>query len=139
MVLLGRIDERNQLWISLTVGGSTQKRTIEVLVDTGFSGELALPLQIAIPLGLQLTAAGEYQYANGSRSIEMVFTGSLDWGSKNRLVAVNVLNSDVPLLGGGLLHGYILLVDFEKKKLVIKEPGVDEPATQPIKKQKSKK
>lgn len=124
MVLLGRIDERNQLWVPLTVGGSTQKRKIEVLVDTGFSGELALPLQIAIPLGLQLTAAGEYQYANGSRSIEMIFTGLLDWGSKNRLVAVNVLNTDVPLLGGGLLHGYSLLVDFKKKKLTIKEPGI---------------
>lgn len=123
MVLSGRIDEKNQLWVPLIVGGLTQKRKIEVLVDTGFSGELALPLQLAIPLGLQLTAAGEYQYANGSRSIEMIFTGSLDWGSKNRLVAVNVLNSDVPLLGGGLLHGYTLTVDFKKKKLTIKEPG----------------
>ena len=72
---------------------------------------------------------------NGGRRISI----SLDWGSKNRLVAVNVLNSDVPLLGGGLLHGYILLVDFEKKKLVIKEPGVEEPATPPIKKKESKK
>lgn len=139
MVLHGRIDERNQLWVPLTVGGSTQKKKIEVLVDTGFSGELALPLQIAIPLGLQLTAAGEYQYANGSRSLEMVFTGSLDWGSQNRLVAITVLNSDVPLLGGGLLHGYVLLVDFEKKQLMIKEPGIDEPTTTPGKKKENKK
>lgn len=83
--------------------------------------------QIAIPLGLQLTAAAPYQYANGATQLEMVFTGSLDWGTKNRLVTINVLNSNTPLIGGGLLHGYTLLVDFKKGQLIIKEPGIDEP------------
>lgn len=40
MVLQGRIDEKNQLWVTITVGGSYQKQTIEALIDTGFNGEL---------------------------------------------------------------------------------------------------
>lgn len=128
MVLTGHIDERNQLWVDIVVGGTTQKQTITALIDTGFTGELVLPLQIAIALGLKLTAATKMTYANGVTSEEMVFTGSLYWGTKSRLVTISVLNSGVPLIGGGLLHGYVLLVDFEKKTLTIKEPGVDEPS-----------
>jgi len=140
MVLAGHIDERNQLWVTITVGGATQKQTIQALIDTGFTGELSLPLHVAIPLGLQLTAATKVTFANGKESEEMLFTGTLDWGTTaSRPVTINVFNSDTPLVGGGLLQGYVLLVDFDKKRLIIKEPGIDEPSVPPEVKKKSKK
>ncbi|HBA51412.1 TPA: hypothetical protein DCY77_00530 [Candidatus Uhrbacteria bacterium] len=139
MILTGRIDEKNQLWVSMTVGGLHSKQTIEALIDTGFNGELLLPLQIAIPLGLQLAGAAPYRLADGSISQQMLFTANIGWGTTSRTATVNVVNSDTALIGGGLLHGYILLVDFQKKQLVIKEPGVDEPSPSqpPSKKSKS--
>jgi len=131
MILVGRIDEKNQLWVLITVGGLHSKQTIEALIDTGFNGELLLPLQIAIPLGLQLAGAAPYSLADGSISQQMLFTANIDWGTKKRTATVNVVNSDIALIGGGLLHGYILLVDFQKKQLVINEPGIDEPSPSP--------
>lgn len=128
MILAGHIDERNQLWVTLTVGGANQRQTIKALIDTGFNGELLLPLQVAIPLGLQLAGVAAYKLADGSASQQMLFSASIDWGTQRRVATVNVVNSDTALIGGGLLHGYILLVDFASKQLVIKEPGADEPA-----------
>jgi clan AA aspartic protease len=127
MVLNGYIDEKNQLWVEITVAGQHNKQKIPVLVDTGFTGELQLPLKIAVPLGLRLAGVGTFVLADGSRSREMLFDASISWGTTVRSVTVSVMDSDIPLLGGGLLHGYVLLVDFEKKLLTIKEPGTDEP------------
>lgn len=131
MILAGRIDEKNQLWVSMKVGGLHSNQTIEALIDTGFNGELLLPLQVAIPLGLQLAGAAPYRLADGSISQQMLFTANIGWGTTNRTATVNVVNSDTALIGGGLLHGYVLLVDFQKKQLVIKEPGIDEPSPSP--------
>lgn len=129
MVLAGHIDDRNQLWVSISVSGVTGKQTVDAQIDTGFTGELALPLQIAIPLGLQLGGLTDVTYAKGKPVPEMLFTGQIDWGTTNRTInTIMVLDTDVPLIGGGLLYGYIMLVDFDKKELIIKEPGVDEPS-----------
>lgn len=127
MVLSGRIDDRNQLWVDITVAGQHNQETISVLVDTGFTGELQLPLKIAVPLGLRLDGVGTFELADGSRSRQMLFSASISWGTTTRLVTISVTDSDTALLGGGLLHGYVLLVDFDKKQLIIKEPGIDEP------------
>lgn len=127
MVLSGFIDERNQLWVRVTVAGQTGQKEILALVDTGFTGELQLPLTIAVPLGLRLSGAGTFELADGSRSQEMLFAASIQWGTTLRTATVIVSNTDIALMGGGLLHGYVLIVDFEKKLLTIKEPGTDEP------------
>lgn len=129
MILSGHIDDRNQLWVSITVAGQHNQQTIQVLVDTGFTGELQLPLNVAVPLGLRLDGVGMFELADGSRSRQMLFSASISWGTTTRLVTISVTDSDTALLGGGLLHGYVLLVDFEKKQLIIKEPGTDEPQT----------
>jgi len=127
MILKGRIDEKNQLWVSITVAGQHNQETISALVDTGFTGELQLPLKIAVPLGLRLEGVGTFELADGSKIKQMLFSASISWGTKTRLVTVNVVDSDTALLGSGLLYGYFMLVDFEKKQLIIKEPGADEP------------
>jgi clan AA aspartic protease len=127
MIINGRIDEKNQLWIDVTVEGLSNKQDIPVLIDTGFTGELQLPLSIAVPLGLRLDAVGKSEYADGRVSGEMFFSGAISWGTTKRDVTIIVSDSDTALLGGGLLHGYLMVVDFEKKQLIIKEPGFDEP------------
>ena len=127
MVLSGHIDEKNQLRVPITVAGQHNQQKVLALVDTGFTGELQLPLKIAVPLGLRLDGVGTFELADGSRSRQMLFSASISWGTTTRLVTVSVTDSDTPLIGGGLLHGYVLLVDFAKKQLILKEPGTDEP------------
>lgn len=133
MILAGRIDDRNRLWVTITVTGNQGQQQIEALIDTGFTGELLLPLSIAVPLGLTLAAVGSYKLADGSTSRQMLFSASVAWGSSKKLATVNVVDTDDALMGGGFLHGYLLVVDFEKKTLIIKEPNTDEPQPPAIK------
>ncbi len=102
-------------------------KKIDAIVDTGFTGELQLPLKLAVPLGLRLDGVGTFELADGSKSRQMLFSALISWGTRTKPVTVSVADSDTALLGGGLLHGYLLLADFEKKMLMIKEPGTDEP------------
>lgn len=54
----------------------------------------------------------------------MLFEASIEWGTqKKNLFTVGVMDVEKALIGGGLLHGYRLIADFEKKVLTIKEPG----------------
>lgn len=127
MILHGQIDERNQLWVTIKVGGQQSQEEIRALIDTGFTGELLLPLRIAVPLGLKLAGVASFQLADGSISNQMLFSASTSWGTQTRAVTVNVSEVEDALIGTGLLHGYILLVDFQKKVLTIREPGTDDP------------
>lgn len=127
MLLDGRIDDSNQLWVTLTVAGEHSQSQIEALLDTGFTGEIQLPLQIAVPLGLKLAGVAPFRLADGELKHFMLFSASIHWGTKLRTVTATVVDTDTPLIGGGLLHGYVLVVDFDKRQLTIKEPHTDEP------------
>ena len=130
MILQGHIDDRNQLWVPITVAGLQGQENISALIDTGFTGELLLPLKIAVPLGLKLAGIAPYQLADGSISKQMLFSAAITWGTQTRAITVNVIDVEHALIGGGLLHGYVLTVDFQQKQLFIKEPGTDEPQTE---------
>ena len=129
MYIAGSIDQKNQLWVELTIYGGNGEKTIKALLDTGFTGELLLPLKIAVPLSLKLAGASDCQLADGSISNQTVFYAKVKWGTSEKDVTVNVVDVEHPLIGGGLLHGYTLIADFEKRMLIIKEPRVDEPST----------
>lgn len=129
MILHGSIDDKNQLWIQIEVTGTRgRKESILAKIDTAFDGELALPIEIAVPLGLELAAVATYRLGDGSTvSGQLVFSADISWGTKTRPVTVSIKSSGDALIGGGLLHGYVLQADFQTKQLTIKEPGTDEP------------
>ena len=122
-MLNGEINEKNQLSVSIIVHGQQgQSATVPALVDTGFTGDLQLPLTIAIPLGLRLDAVGTFEYADGRTARKMLFSATITWGTTTRPVTVSVVDSNTALLGTGLLHGYTLNADFAKKQFSIQEP-----------------
>jgi predicted aspartyl protease len=84
-----------------------------------------------------LIGVAPYELADGSIINQMLFSASVVWGTTARAASVNVADSDTPLLGSGLLHGFSITIDFAQKVFIIKEPDTDEP--QPSGKKSKKK
>ena len=56
MELTGRLDEHGRVWLPVTVRGNRGETTLEAVVDLGFTETMVLPIEIAAPLGLELTS-----------------------------------------------------------------------------------
>lgn len=121
MIINGIIDENDKLWVRIKVSGYHGSKYIFFRIDTGFDGELSIPIPLAVPLGLALVGESEYGVAGGGTSNPLKFVASIDWGSQTKLVSADVDKTPIPLLGMKLLHGYTLLADFRNKKLMIEE------------------
>lgn len=121
MIINGFVDDENKLWVKITITGYHTSQEIAFRVDTGFDGELSLPISKAVPLGLPLVGESEYSVAGGAKNNPLKFSASIQWGSKNKLVSVDVDRTRTPLLGMGLLVDYVLVADFRKKTLKITE------------------
>jgi len=57
----GHIDELYQALISISIIGIRDEVVLDAVVDTGFSGEVCLPVPIAIQLGLELWGSEEFE------------------------------------------------------------------------------
>jgi clan AA aspartic protease len=71
---------------------------IEVMLDTGFSGFLTLPLQTALPLGLILLSTAEYVLADNTKQLNLLCHGSIGFDSENVSGLIAISPGD-PLLG----------------------------------------
>ena len=90
--------------------GEGQPRSLEVVLDTGFTGYLTLPSESISQLGLPSVGQRTFELANGELFDFRVYLGSLSW--HGRPSDVLVLQSDsVPLLGMALLWGSRITMD----------------------------
>ena len=85
-------------------------RSVEVVLDTGFTGYLTLPTESIHQLDLPSVGQRTFELANGEIFEFQVYIGSVSW--HGRPSDVLVLQSDsVPLLGMTLLWGSQITID----------------------------
>ena len=77
MKVVGKVNQRGEPLIRVKLLG-TQKRT-NVIVDTGFNGELCLPRKTIKKLKLKLYASEYFELADGKLVLAEVFKGYLEW------------------------------------------------------------
>lgn len=78
----GFVDDDLQPKIKIKVKGLRRSIEIEGVVDTGFSGDLCLPIPIATQLGLELSGKELVELADGSIKKELLFEGTVIWRNK---------------------------------------------------------
>ena len=105
-MLTGRVSPRLQALLSVEIlDADGQPHPVEVVLDTGFEGYLALPPLIIRQLAL--TPEGDQQeieLADGEIVGLSLYTGTILWNGRPR--RVDVLEADsAPLLGMNLLRG----------------------------------
>lgn len=101
----GRVDERRRAWIPLEMGdGSGRFRPVVFVVDTGFDGELTLPLEMVGQLGLTRVSSTMVTLATGARELLNTWAGYTFWHGRRRYVEILETRGS-PLLGMRLLEG----------------------------------
>ena len=116
----GHLDEYHQPRVAITVRGSRQDITLDVVIDTGFDGQLCLPVPLAIEIGLKLYGAQQTELADGSIRSELVFLGQAGFvGRPSPEVEILLTESDDALLGVEFLLDWRLEIDFSQRVVQI--------------------
>jgi predicted aspartyl protease len=68
-------DQAGHPRLKVPVVGSRAGIVVDALVDTGFDGDICLPTQLAIQLGLELRDMVWVELADGTLRDELVFAG----------------------------------------------------------------
>ena len=92
----------------------------EIVLDTAFSGELALPYRIIERLGLTYRGQSDWTLATGREEQMHDFAGVIFWHGQRREVAVLETQSE-SLLGASLLSGSRISIDFRRGGEVVVE------------------
>ncbi|MDZ7291438.1 MAG: hypothetical protein ONB44_07650 [candidate division KSB1 bacterium] len=108
----GLINEHGHPLVEVEVSGSRTTVKLSALLDSGFDGELCLPIEVAVPLGLELVAVQTVEFADGSTKKELVFDGRLRWEGELRRTQVYLTASEQALVGAGLLIDRLVTLDF---------------------------
>jgi predicted aspartyl protease len=104
MELTGRMDEHGRAWLPVTVRGNRGETTLEAVVDLGFTETMVLPIEIAAPLGLELTSSIPLELADGRIQIFFLFAATIVVGDLEIPVDIIVTERGMPLVGTALLQ-----------------------------------
>jgi predicted aspartyl protease len=100
----GRMDEHGRVWLPITVRGNRGETTLEAVVDLGFTETMVLPIEIAAPLGLELTSSIPLELADGRIQTFFLFAAIVVVGDLEVPVDIIVTERGTPLIGTALLQ-----------------------------------
>ena len=83
---------------------------MDVIVDSGFTASLTLPMAVVTALALARQSGGTAVLADGSVRQFDIFAAEVAWGGTWRAVLVSAVGNE-SLLGMRLLAGHKLVVD----------------------------
>lgn len=114
---------RTEAWLSVTVAGAGGELSLsEVVIDTGFTGALALPGTVIRRLGLVKRSGAQVTLATGEvKELDTYFVRVL-WSGVFRL-AIVFETEDQSLLGMQLLRGNVITMQaWDGGDVIIEEP-----------------
>jgi clan AA aspartic protease len=110
-MMFGQVNQQREAVLKLVIiGDRSQKIAVDAVVDTGFNGDLILPIEMVLELELIPQGYQKATLGDGTISQFRVYTGTVIWDGSRKLVEVNAATSGV-LIGMGLLEGYKLEVN----------------------------
>ena len=99
-------------------GPAGQAREVEAVVDTGYTGHLALPPELVVDLELPFAGTGWALLANAEAVNFAVHNVTVLWDRQPRYIEASVIG-DTPLVGMALLEGHSLNIDVESGGSVV--------------------
>jgi predicted aspartyl protease len=119
------MDEHGRVWLPITVRGNRGETTLEAVVDLGFTETMVLPIEIAAPLGLELTSSIPLELADGRIQTFFLFAAIVVVGDLEVPVDIIVTERGTPLIGTALLQALDghLSVRFDEGAVTLSVPS----------------
>lgn len=112
MMIEGYLDEAKRPTVKITLNGKTTTLALNAIIDTKFDGDLCLPIEVAVQLGLEPVEVIEIKKADEEIEKKLLFAGQLDWFREELDVDIILHNSSDVLLGTRPLKNCQVSIDF---------------------------
>ncbi len=126
-MMQGYVNQAYEAVIPVVIKYGSKLKSVNAVIDTGFTGFLSLPSSIISELELPWSYRDRATLGDGSETLFDVYDANIIWDGQFREIEINSANTD-PLLGMKMLRGYRLQVDTVQGGLVTVEalPNVNE-------------
>lgn len=123
-MIKGHIRQDNRPAVPLVVGGRLGTQEVIAIIDTGFTGELKLPLDMSRGLGLGVTHTQTVLLANEGVTQVPSALAFVTMEGVSRDIDV-LITKGQPIVGVNLLRkfGYSLFVDYTSGEVNLKKNG----------------
>lgn len=106
--------------VTLAIRNQKILRSIEGVVDTGFTGFLSLPKSIIAELKLTWKYRDRATLGDGSETVFDIYSANVIWDGSFREIEVNAAETE-PLIGMSMLRDYRLQIDTKIGGIVVVE------------------
>ena len=113
----GYVNQAYEAVIPVVVKYGSKLKSVNAVIDTGFTGFLSLPSSIIAELELPWSYRDRATLGDGSETLFDVHDANVIWDGQFREIEINSADTD-PLLGMKMLRGYRLQVDTVQGGLV---------------------
>ncbi|MFM6062150.1 MAG: clan AA aspartic protease [Microcystis panniformis] len=117
-MMQGYVNKNYEATILVVVRNNAKLKSINAVIDTGFTGFLSLPNDIITELGLPWSYRDRGTLGDGSEVLFDIYDAVAIWDGKSQEIEVNSAETE-PLIGMSMLCGYRLQVDTIEGGLVI--------------------
>lgn len=119
-MIAAEYDTRGSIIVEVTLIGRCGEKKKKVLLDTGFSGSVAVPISIGCEIGLESVGNGRVILASGETRTVPVFAGKVRIGEDVKECAYLIMaGADEVLLGMDLIKDYNVQFHGVKKAIQI--------------------
>jgi clan AA aspartic protease len=118
MTIFGRVTANREAILKLVIiDDENRKIAFDAMIDTGFNGDLILPIDTVMELSLELKGYQKAVLGDGTISQFQVCSAVVIWDGVKKRVEVNMARSGA-LIGNGLLEGYKLEIEMVNNGMV---------------------
>jgi len=120
-------DARGSILVDTTVIGKCGEKQVKALMDTGFSGAIAIPLSLGCVVGLDSIGNGRVVLASGETTTVPIFAGKLRIGTDEKDCAFLIMaGANETLLGMEVIKDYNVQFHGENRTIRIARSGIAE-------------
>jgi len=109
-MMQGYVNENYEAVLTVVVKNGNKLKSINAVIDTGFTGFLSLPIAIITELDLSWNYRDRGTLGDGSETLFDIYDAMIIWNGQYREIEVNGAETD-SLIGMSLFRGYRLQID----------------------------